>query len=290
MSIAIYMDEEEQGEFDATTQLYNLLEEENFETELFFDGDLKGVKNNDIIFYRFNPPIKEEFLTECEKYEDERLFINKPSSIKKYYKKSYLEKFPNLIPPTIFSDDKKKIESFCEEYQDIVLKPIDQFGGKGVKRFKTQDGYEEMIGDYFSQQVEGKENSENNEVVAQKYIPEVEEGVKRVSVINYDINEKATRLIPGGEEFKFGYTKDDKIIKDCVTKKDKEIVERVLPFLKDNEIYWAGIDIINNYLGEINITSPGISLSKCTDYKNYSVLEKIVNSLQKEELKNKKVI
>lgn len=176
-------------------------------------------------------------------------FVNSPDVVR-----NYVEKFlPVSIarqhsPPTLVSGDFEVIKRFLHQYEQIVVKPIYGFGGKGIE--KIMRGQEKKIITYLEQQ-------KDLQVIAQKFLPEVHEGDKRVVVCDGEILE-AIKRTPANESFLTNTGMGGTLSKTFLSDKERRICESIARDLKKRDIFFAGIDLIGEFVTEINITSPGL--------------------------------
>ncbi len=215
---------------------------------------LTKVDDFDLVFMRKDPPLDSLYLHQvqilslCKKTK----VINDPSALIKFNEKLSIFNFPELISPTIVSNNKSEIKDFLKQHGKIVLKPIDGKGGEGV--FVIADGdlnlnstIETLSGTY------SKANP--SLIMAQKYIPEIKAGDKRIILFNGKIAGALAR-IPSSTDHRGNLAAGGNFSKYSLNARDKEICQKLEDFLIENKIYFAGIDVIGDYLTEINITSP----------------------------------
>jgi glutathione synthase len=207
----------------------------------------------DIIFMRKDPPFDMQYIYTTymlELAENAGVFVaNKPQSLRDANEKFVTTWFADCCPPTLISCDHDALIAFHEQHGDVVFKPLEGMGGASVYRLKPGDPNLTVILDQLTQ-------GERRYIMGQTYIPEITEGDKRVHIIDGEVFPYGLRRVPkkgewrgnlaagaSGEAFKIG-------------KQEQQIGERVGPVLRDHGIVFAGIDIIGNYLTEINVTSP----------------------------------
>jgi glutathione synthase len=251
MNILMYLsDVAFNKEADSTLYLYEGLKD-HFDVTLSTEYDASLAKDADVVFSRFELPLNVNFLQALSKYEG-KLFVNNPESQIKYHTKHYLSMFPDLTPPTTISKNELEILTFVLDMGKAVLKPVGEFAGRGVKKVDaTSSSLEEITLEVKSYM------SEYGEAVAQRYIEGVEKyGDKRIHIIGY---EPAAPLLRTPKEGSFlcNISAGGSYETTTLTANDQRIINRVKPFLQENGIFWAGLDIIGPYLGEINVSSPG---------------------------------
>jgi glutathione synthase len=160
--------------------------------------------------------------------------------------KLYSIKFLKLMPPTIFTKSIDEIEKFKKKYKIIVIKPTHGYGGKNIF-FINKSTNKKKISKYLKK---------HDHVMAQKFIPQIKFGDKRIFIIG-GVIKGAIRRIPMKDSIVSNIGQGGKAVKTSLTKNELSIAKIVASDLKKNKIIFAGIDLISNYLtGDINITSP----------------------------------
>ncbi len=205
----------------------------------------------DLVFMRKDPPVDINYLNACQILMlcKKALVVNDPGSIIKFNEKLSTLNFPELTPITLVSRSREEIKEFLARHQKIVIKPIDQMGGRGVFSIELGDENVDAL-------VNTATNQANNLVIVQKYLPEIKtEGDKRIIMINGKARGAMLR-IPPAHDFRANLAAGGSYAEYDLTSKDLEICAQLEKFLVDNGIYFAGIDLIGTKLTEINITSP----------------------------------
>jgi len=214
------------------------------EESLILDEDF------DIIHFRPNPPVDMAYLTllyQLSLIEDKILIINRPSSIIKFAEKITPHFFADFSPPTLISHNEAKILEFIATHKQVVTKPLYEYSGYGVKKLNEETAQTELA--------QILANSEMP-IVVQKFLPEITEGDKRILFVNFKYTEAFTRKPPDGS-FLAGTVHGGETLKTELTARELEICKTLEPFLQKHDIYICGIDVIGDYVTEINITSPG---------------------------------
>lgn len=200
----------------------------------------------DVIMIRQDPPFDMNYITNTymlEKIGGKTIVVNNPAAIRDLPEKIYPLNFKKFIPPTIITYNKSEIEDFRKKHKDIVLKPLYNFHGNGVMHIKPGDNYDKWL-----------KARAGEPVIAQKFIPEIREGNKRVVFLNGEVA-GAIITVPQKGEFRIYRGSSDHKYK--LNKRDKEICKAVGADLKRRGLVFVGIDIIGDYLTEINTTSVG---------------------------------
>ena len=208
--------------------------------------DLSKVK---FILMRQNPPFNMDYITATfllEKISNKTRIINDPVAVRNMPEKLYSIGFIKLMPPTIFTRSINEIEKFKKKYKKIVIKPTHGYGGKNIV-FINKSMEKNKISNYLKK---------HEHVMAQKFIPQIKYGDKRIFIIGGTIR-GAIRRIPKKDSIVSNLGQGGKAVETTLTKKELSIAKIVALNLKKSKIVFAGIDLISNYLtGDINITSP----------------------------------
>ncbi|MDC3351404.1 glutathione synthase [Gammaproteobacteria bacterium] len=175
--------------------------------------------------------------------------FNKPNSIKEFNEKIFAIHFKEYIPRTLITSNIEKIINFQANHEIIIVKPLDGMGGESI--FKMEDMEEENL-DILLDMTE----DETTQIVVQEFLPEIYKGDFRILIIHGKPFEKTLARIPQGESFKGNLAAGGKGVVKDINENQKRIAKEVGKFLMTKGINFAGIDMIGNYLTEINITSP----------------------------------
>lgn len=209
----------------------------------------KNIDDFKILFMRKDPPVDSKYTYETQLLglSKKALVVNNPSSLLINNEKLSILNFPSLIVETIVSESKTEIKAFVEKVGKAVLKPLDGMGGAGIFVIEPKDKNLNSI----------IETSLNNgqALMIQKYIPEISEGDKRLIVVNGECIGAVLR-VPSNDDNRGNLAAGGSFKKYSPNERDLEIVATIKDFLIVNKIYFAGVDVIGEYLTEINITSP----------------------------------
>lgn len=211
-----------------------------------------NLKSLDVILMRKDPPFDLQFvyITYILEYlhKSKVLIINNPKSLRDYNEKMSVLSFQDS-PKTLISCNKKSICLFQEEVGDIILKPLNNMGGSSVFYVKKNDLNTSVIIDTLT-------NYQNRFCMIQKYIPEIIYGDRRIIIINGVPVPYCLVRIPRYGEIRGNLAAGAIFKVELLRKRDYEIAYNISSFLKKSGLIFVGIDIIGNYLTEINITSP----------------------------------
>lgn len=207
----------------------------------------------DVILMRKDPPVDMEFiyttflLQRAESHGT--LVVNNPASIRNANEKLYTAWFPQCCAPTRVSREIKQLKKFHHEHGDIIVKPLDGMGGASVFRITKNDPNLNVI-------LETITGNGTTSAMAQRYIPEITAGDKRILMINGEPFPHALARIPTGDETRGNLAAGGRGEGVDLSKRDFWICEQVGPALREQGLMFVGLDVIGDYLTEINVTSP----------------------------------
>ncbi|MCC8432021.1 glutathione synthase [Reyranella aquatilis] len=205
----------------------------------------------DVILLRQDPPFDMSYITTThllEHIHPKTLVVNDPASVRNAPEKLFVTHFDNVMPPTLITADARALREFRDEHQDIILKPLFGNGGAGVFRVRPDDENFASLLEMFSQR-------SREPVIAQRYLPEVRKGDKRIILIDGKAVGAIDR-VPAAGEARSNMHVGGKAVKASLTKRDVELCEIIGPELAKRGLIFVGIDVIGDYLTEINVTSP----------------------------------
>ncbi len=175
--------------------------------------------------------------------------INDPASVRDANEKLSIAWFPECCPETLVSADMSVLQSFITDTQDTVIKPLNGMAGQSVFHVTATDPNRHVITENLTQQ--GRQF-----VMAQRFIPEISKGDKRIILINGEPIPYALARIPAAEDFRGNLAAGAQGKVQALSTRDLWICDKVGPILKEKKLWFVGIDVIGNYLTEINVTSP----------------------------------
>ncbi len=207
----------------------------------------------DTILMRKDPPFDMQFIHTTYLLELAEaagvLVVNKPQSLRDANEKLYTAWFPQCCPPTLVSSDMKQLRSFHDEHGDIIIKPLEGMGGMSIFRLKEGDPN-------ISVALETLTNQGTQYIMAQRFIPEITAGDKRILLVNGKPMPYALARIPAQGETRGNLAAGGRGEGVPLTQRDYWIAEQVGPTLVKKGLYFVGLDVIGDYLTEINVTSP----------------------------------
>lgn len=205
----------------------------------------------DVIHMRQDPPFDLNYISAThmlERIHPKTLVVNDPANVRNAPEKIFVTQFPDLMPPTIITRSEDELRAFKEKHGDIVMKPLYGHGGAAVFRLGKEDqnfgSLVALFGDIFREPW-----------VAQKFLPDVKAGDKRILLVDGEAAGAVNR-IPADDDLRSNMVRGGAAAKTELTDREKEICERIGPALKEMGFILVGIDVIGGYLTEINVTSP----------------------------------
>ena len=207
----------------------------------------------DIIIMRKDPPFDSEFIYSTyilERAEEEGVLVaNRPQSLRDCNEKVFATAFPELMSPTIVSRRADLLKAFHKEHEDVIFKPLDGMGGSSIFRLKKDDPNVSVI-------IETLTAHGTQQIMAQKFIPEITSGDKRILMINGEPVPYSLARIPAQGETRGNLAAGGRGVTQELSEDDRRIASIVGPELKKRGLYFVGLDVIGNCLTEINVTSP----------------------------------
>jgi glutathione synthase len=228
----------------------------------------------DIVLMRQDPPFDMSYITAThllEHVHPQTLVVNDPVHVRNAPEKLFVTHFEGVMPPTLISSDRAEIVEFRKRHRDIIVKPLFGNGGAGV--FHIADGDENLASllELFTQLY-------REPVIVQRYIPEVRQGDKRIILIDGQAVGALNR-VPAAGEARSNLHVGGTAVKAELTKRDREICEAIGPSLKRRGLVFVGIDVIGDYLTEINVTSP-TGLQQINRFDNVRLEERIWDAIE----------
>jgi glutathione synthase len=211
-------------------------------------ADLSGF---DVVLLRQDPPFDMAYITSThllERIHPDTLVVNDPAHVRNAPEKLYVTEFPELMPETLITRDPNVIRDFRNEFGDIILKPLYGNGGAAVFRLREDDENLSALLELFLERF-------REPFVVQRYLPAVRQGDKRIILID-GVAAGAINRIPAMGDARSNMHVGGKAVPTELTARDREICETIGPELKQRGFIFVGIDVIGDFLTEINVTSP----------------------------------
>ncbi len=205
----------------------------------------------DVVLMRQDPPFDMSYITAThllEHVHPETLVVNDPVHVRNAPEKLFVTHFPELMPPTLITSDKREVEAFRAEHRDIIVKPLFGNGGAGVFHIGPEDENLNALLELFT-------DLYREPIIVQRYLPEVRQGDKRIILIDGRPAGAINRIPPKGEA-RSNMHAGGRPEKAELSTREIEICEAIGPTLQERGLVFVGIDVIGDYMTEINVTSP----------------------------------
>lgn len=217
------------------------------------DTEIIALSNIDVIFMRKDPPFDMNYIYATYLLEQAEnggvLVINKPSSLRDANEKLFALNFPHCIPKTLVSADVKQLFNFIERMGVAVVKPLDGMGGTDIYKLHKGD---DSIADIVSKLT----NKGQRLIMAQEFLDAIKDGDKRILLINGKPVDYALARIPAEGNFKGNLAAGATGKGQPLSERDYYLCEQIAPMLIEKELLFVGLDVIGDYITEINVTSP----------------------------------
>ena len=205
----------------------------------------------DVVLLRQDPPFDLAYITTThllERLQPQTLVVNDPRGVRDAPEKLFVMDFPELMPPTLVARDRDAIDAFRAEHGEVVMKPLFGFGGAAVFKIGRQDPNFGSLFDLFT-------NTQREPWVIQKFLPAVSRGDKRIILVDGEAKGAVNR-VPTGDDIRSNMARGGAAKETELTPRERAICETIGPELKRRGLLFAGVDVIDGYLTEINVTSP----------------------------------
>lgn len=207
----------------------------------------------DIVLMRKDPPFDGEFIYSTyileRAAEEGALIANNPQSLRDCNEKVFATAFPQFMTPTIVTRRADLLKAFHQEHGDVIFKPLDGMGGSSIFRIKPDDANINVI-------IETLTDFGQQQIMAQRFIPEITAGDKRILMIDGEPVPYCLARIPAQGETRGNLAAGGAGVTQPLSDENRAIAEKIGPILKEKGLYFVGLDIIGNNLTEINVTSP----------------------------------
>ena len=232
----------------------------------------------DVVLMRKDPPFDMEFFYTTQLLEDaERrgtLIVNRCASLRDCNEKLFATQFPECCPPLLVSRDPTALKAFHAEHGDVIFKPLDGMGGQSIFRVKENDPNLNVI-------LETLTDNGGVTIMAQQYLPAIKDGDKRVLMINGEAVPFCLARLPMAGENRGNLAAGGSGIVQPLSDRDRWITEQVGPTLREKGLLFVGLDIIGDYLTEINVTSP-TCMREIDRAKNTQIAEQLIACIERE--------
>ncbi len=228
----------------------------------------------DVVWLRQDPPFDMHYITSThllDRLKGQTLVVNDPFWVRNYPEKLLVLDFPDLTPPTTIARDLQTIKAFKEKHGDIILKPLYGNGGAGVFRLDANDRNLTSLHELFT-------GFSREPLIVQKFLPDVSNGDKRVILVDGE-PVGAINRVPAAGETRSNMHVGGRPEKIGLSERDLEICAAIGPLLKEKGQIFVGIDVIGDYLTEINVTSP-TGIQELERFDGVNIAEKIWQAIE----------
>jgi glutathione synthase len=231
----------------------------------------------DAVLMRKDPPFDMEYvystyLLELAEAQGAKVF-NRPRAIRDWNEKLSVARFPQFAPPTVVTRRDAPIREFLAEHRDVILKPLDGMGGASVFRVRHDDPNLNVI-------IETMTHHGGRTIMAQRYLPEISDGDKRVLLIGGKPAPYCLARIPKPGETRGNLAAGGTGVARELTRRDREIAETLAPVLAAEGLLLVGLDVIGDYLTEVNVTSP-TCFQEISDQSGFNVAGMMLDALER---------
>jgi glutathione synthase len=236
----------------------------------------RALSQFDAVVMRKDPPFDMEYvvatyLLELAERQGAQVF-NRPGAVRSHNEKFAITGFPELIAPTLVSRDIDRLKAFHAKHRDVIVKPLDGMGGMGIFRVKDDElnlgAIIETVSDF------GRKS-----VMVQRYIPEIVDGDKRILLIDGEPVPFALARVPQGKEIRGNLAAGGVGRAQPLSERDRAIAARVGPVVREAGLMLVGLDVIGDYLTEVNVTSP-TCFREIMDQTGYPVAAKFIDAVE----------
>ncbi|WP_411351470.1 glutathione synthase [Leisingera aquaemixtae] len=228
----------------------------------------------DVVWLRQDPPFDMHYITSThllDMLKGQALVVNDPFWVRNYPEKLLVLKFPDLTPPTTIARDLQTIRAFKEVHGDVILKPLYGNGGAGVFRLDANDRNLTSLHELFT-------GFSREPLIVQKFLPDVSNGDKRVILVDGEAVGAINR-VPAAGETRSNMHVGGRPEKTGLSERDLEICAAIGPLLREKGQVFVGIDVIGDYLTEINVTSP-TGIQELERFDGVNIAEKVWQAIE----------
>lgn len=234
------------------------------------------IENFELVMFRPDPPVDLDYINATYIFDfvdrEKTLVLNDTKSIRDFNEKLHANLFNEFMPKNLVTSNQAEIEEFLEKNEEIILKPLNRCFGSGVMYLKSGDKNTHNI-------INTVTNGQSTLVMVQKYISAAEFGDKRVLLLNGEVLDECVIKLPSRDDFKFNNHSDEFIKKAALTPNEKIKFKQVAQALKKLHLPMAGLDVIDEQIIEINVTSPCYFIKEINNYFSINLEKKITDCL-----------
>ncbi len=233
------------------------------------------LRTMDVVLMRQDPPFDMAYITAThilEHVHPDTLVVNDPAQVRNAPEKLFVTHFPDLMPPTLIASDRREIDAFRAEHGEIIIKPLFGNGGAGVFHIRRDDDNLNALLEMFT-------SLSREPIIVQRYLPEIRQGDKRIVLVD-GAPAGAVLRVPAKGEARANLHVGGRAEKTTLTAREREICARIGPALKERGLIFVGIDVIGDYLTEINVTSP-TGIQEIGRFDNVNIAAQIWDAIER---------
>ena len=248
------------------------------DNDIFYEKEEKKYKVNDfdVVFFRPDPPVDTDYINACHVFDfadkEKTLFINDPHAVKNFNEKLHLSYFSEFAPENIVTSSKEEIRKFTEKTGEAIIKPLNRCFGSGVYYLKNGDKNENSI-------ISNLTNDGKTLVMVQKYLSGAGLGDKRVLILGDYVFDECVKKLPGKNDFKFNTHSSEFFRHAELTLREKSEAQKIAEKLSKAGLYMVGLDVIDEHVIEINVTSPCYFIEEINACNNTRFQDKLMDKL-----------
>lgn len=246
---SLYLDK---GQARATTRILQVQDDPNDWFTLADENDL-ALSELDVVLMRKDPPFDMNYIYSTYLLEQAQregtLIVNDPQSLRDCNEKLFATHFPQCCPDLLVASDARQLRAFHASHRDVIFKPLDGMGGSSIFHVRDDDTNLSVI-------IETLTLGGKQQIMAQKYVPEISAGDKRILMIDGEPVPYALARVPAQGESRGNLAAGGSGVAQKLSDRDRWICEQVGPTIKEKGLLFVGLDVIGDYLTEINVTSP----------------------------------
>ena len=240
-------------------------------------ADTSALRDFDAVVMRTDPPVDTDYLLATQLLgvaeTNGARVLNRPACLRDFNEKLAILNFPQFVASTLVSANAGEIGDFLAGHHDIIVKPLTEMGGSGIFRLTLADPNRNAI-------LETLTRRGRRAIMAQRYLPEISEGDKRILLIDGEVVPWALARIPLAGETRGNLAAGGTARTQPLSARDREIAETIAPWARDHGIFLAGLDVIGDCLTEINVTSP-TGFQEITAQTGHDVAAQFIAALER---------
>lgn len=234
------------------------------------------IEHFDVVFFRPDPPVDIDYINACNVFDfvdsERTVVINNPVAIKNFNEKFHLNYFNQYAPNNIVTADSQMIKDFVREHQKAIIKPLNRCFGSGVYYLDKEEKNINAI-------VKDLTQNGKTMVMVQEYLESASKGDKRILILGEHVFDECITKLPGKDDFKFSEHSDKYFETAKLTDSEKQMAQEIAKYLNSVELYMVGLDVADEKIMEINVTSPCYFIREINSHNNGKFQDVLMNKL-----------